>query len=336
MLVLFFVTAVSCANVSPVSTEDSARESIPVFKNIEAITPQWQSFADGVGYFHGKAASPKIEFWALKIELNTPELRVVVKGGADADSSGFYNEPERRSFPRTLSAKVSSFVRDNNLIAGINAVPFDVSSSKEGQPIKNMGIVISGGETAAAANARYDALVFYKSGHGGNGRAAIVPQSAIHSTENIENAVGGFYQILISGQMAKRTQAGSAPSDSAAQPSNMEANASAAPLANAARHPRSAAGISADGERLYLLVIDGRRAGSVGATEAETALLLRALGSADGINFDGGGSSALALRFPDGKVKAVNTPVHGLIPGQERAVAGSLGIRKSAQTREDE
>lgn len=267
--------------------------------------PQWQSFADGIGYFHGMTASPKIEFWALKIDLNAPQLRVVVKGGA-------------------LSAKVSSFVRDNNLIAGINAVPFDISSSREGQPIKNMGVVISGGETVAATNARYDALVFYKSGQEGNGRAAIVPQSAIHSTENIENAVGGFHQILVGGQMAERTQVKNAPSANAAQ------------SASAARHPRSAAGISTDGECLYLLVIDGRRSSSIGATEAETALLLRALGSADGINFDGGGSSALALRFPDGKVRAVNTPVHGLIPGQERAVAGSLGIKKRTQVRAGE
>jgi exopolysaccharide biosynthesis protein len=77
------------------------------------------------------------------------------------------------------------------------------------------------------------------------------------------------------------------------------------------------------------VVIDGRRAGSVGATEAETALLLRALGAADGINFDGGGSTALALRYPDGKIRTVNTPVHGGVVGSERAVAGCLGIQET-------
>ncbi|MDR3020602.1 MAG: phosphodiester glycosidase family protein, partial [Treponema sp.] len=94
------------------------------------------------------------------------------------------------------------------------------------------------------------------------------------------------------------------------------------------RHPRSAAGISADGNTLYLIVIDGRRAGSIGGTENETALLLLALGAYNGINFDGGGSSALALRYPDGKTRAANTPIHGNIPGQERAVAGCLGISR--------
>jgi exopolysaccharide biosynthesis protein len=92
------------------------------------------------------------------------------------------------------------------------------------------------------------------------------------------------------------------------------------------RHPRSAAGISPEGRFLYLLVIDGRRSGSIGATEAETALLLRALGAHNGINFDGGGSSALAVRFGENRVRVVNRPVHAGIPGIERAVSGCLGV----------
>jgi len=205
-------------------------------------------------------------------------------------------------------------VRDNNLIAGINAVPFDIITAREGEPIRNMGIVISGGARLSPANPHYDALVFYKERRHGEEenravinaqpyrRAAIIRQSAVQSAENIENAVGGFFQILTNGEPARRTMTGDA------------------------RHPRSAAGVSDNGDILYLLVIDGRRAGSIGSTERETALILRKLGSWDGINFDGGGSSALAIRFNDGSVRAVNTPIH-LLPGQERAVAGCIGIR---------
>ena len=39
---------------------------------------------------------------------------------------------------------------------------------------------------------------------------------------------------------------------------------------------------------LYLLVVDGRRPGSVGATEVETALLLLSLGAESGLLMDGG------------------------------------------------
>ena len=280
---------ISCSTVSPVSLE---REKPAVFVSVEGVEPLWQDLAQGVGYFCGKIVSPKMEFWALRIDLSL--AGIVVRDGA-----GHLLGEEIADNKTALSVKVSSFVRDNGLLAGVNAVPFDVVSSRERRPIQNMGIVVSEGKLLAAVNPRYDALVFYK-----DGRAAIVRQSAIlpELIEEIENALGGFHRILSEGEAAERT------------------------LHGVTRHPRSAAGISAGGGYLYLLVIDGRRPGSLGATERETALLLRSLGCEDGINFDGGGSSTLALRFPDGKVRTVNTPIHGQIPGRERAVAGCIGV----------
>ena len=303
---LIFLTAIfltACAALSPVSME---RKQPAVFASINDVKPQWLPFVNGAGFFHGKIASARFEFYALMIDLIAPNIRITVKDGGAAKTA------LAAKAARALSAKVSSFVRDNDLIAGINAVPFDVTSSVEGQPIKNLGIVISDGELLSPVNLHYDALVFYDeydparetSPQGTSVRAAIVSQSSINdqSIQKIKNAVGGFYQILTDGEPAQRTRN------------------------NEQRHPRSTAGVSQDGRFLYLLVIDGRRADSAGGTEEETALLLRALGSHNGINFDGGGSSALAMRFPDGNVKVVNTPVHGMIPGQERAVAGCLGI----------
>ncbi|MCL2230944.1 MAG: phosphodiester glycosidase family protein [Treponema sp.] len=283
LLICLSLLFASCASVASV---DDGRQPV-TFPSVEDVTPVWREFAGGVDFFHGRTGSPRLEFWAVKIDLSSREIEIITKGGVVKNGI-------------THSAKVSSFVRDNNLIAGINAVPFDISSSIEGQAIKNIGIVVSNGILIAPANPNYDALVFYK-----DGTAAIVSQSSINSIANIENAAGGFHAILANGELTPRTQN------------------------NEARHPRSAAGISADGRYLYLLVIDGRRAQSEGATENETALLLRSLGSWNAINFDGGGSSALAMRFPDGGVRAVNTPIH-LLPGQERAVAGCIGVRSSS------
>ena len=241
-----------------------------------------------VAYCAGKVSHPRMEFNALRIDLSNPNLRMLAAGGGKAGVL------ENGKF---LSTKVSSFVRDNGLLAGINALPFSPVSGKEGEPRRNIGIVVTDGVMVSPPYPRFDALVFYA-----DGSAAIVSQSAL-SAENIANAVGGFHRILEADELVPRV------------------------IGIKTRHPRSAAGISLDGRYLYLLVIDGRRPGSVGSTEAQTALILRALGASEGINFDGGGSSALVLRYPDGKIRVTNTPIHNHIPGRERAVAGCLGVR---------
>jgi exopolysaccharide biosynthesis protein len=203
------------------------------------------------------------------------------------------------------SVTVSSFVRSRGLLAGINALPFYPSSDREGEPRTNTGLVISDGVMLSPPHTAFDALVFYP-----DGSAAIVPQSRVKSADGIANAVGGFYRVLEGGCLTERAANGKE------------------------RHPRSAVGICAGGRYLYLLVIDGRRPGSAGSTEAETAVILKRLGASEGLNFDGGGSSALALRYPDGHIRVANTPVHSGIPGRERAVAGCLGVGVRKENRE--
>ena len=280
LLVFVIPLFLSCATLSP--SGDAAQ---PIAApSPQTVQPHWEPFAQsgGVAYCTGTTARPRLEFHALRIDLSSDGLRIVVAGGGGGQGE-------------TLSTTVSGFVRDNNLVAGINALPFDPVSDREGQPRTNVGVVIADGVTVSPPHPEFDALVFYA-----DGSAAITAQTNLG--ENVTHAVGGFRRILESGEPVARVQ-------------NLNA-----------RHPRSAAGIAADGRYLYLLVIDGRRPGSVGSTEAETAVLLRSLGANDGINFDGGGSSALALRFPDGTVRVVNKPVHGGIPGRERAVAGCVGV----------
>ena len=71
----------------------------------------------------------------------------------------------------------------------------------------------------------------------------------------------------------------------------------------AARHPRTAAGVRADG-RILLVTVDGRQPEmSVGMTIAELAALLIELGAVEAVNMDGGGSTAMVVR---GRV--VNSP----------------------------
>jgi hypothetical protein len=305
---LFVLIGLSaCSTLSPVS---GLRESPPkTAGGIGDVRAEWQPFAvgesSGLAYFAGRTGEPLLEFHALRIGLDSPDLRILV--GAGEGDGGDKGEDGEGGEPPVRAVYVSSFVRNNGLLAGINAVPFEPSSDREGEKRRLTGLAVSEGRLIAKPVPRYAALVFY-----GRGEAAIVEQAELDTPppdrpdplEGIENAVGGFHVILRNGELTRRARE----------------------RRNGPRSARSAAGLSKEGKTLYLLVIDGKRLGSPGATEAETALILKQLGAEEGINLDGGGSSALALRFPDGETRLVNTPVHQIIPGRERAVAVCLGI----------
>jgi exopolysaccharide biosynthesis protein len=87
----------------------------------------------------------------------------------------------------------------------------------------------------------------------------------------------------------------------------------------AARHPRTAVGVTASGE-LLLVAVDGRQTISRGVTLAELAQLMKGLGAVDAINLDGGGSTSLSIR---GIV--ADSPSEG----RERPVANALLVYAS-------
>lgn len=89
-------------------------------------------------------------------------------------------------------------------------------------------------------------------------------------------------------------------------------------------HPRTAAGLTADGD-LVFVVVDGRQEGvSEGMTTPELAEIMIDLGVEDAINLDGGGSSTLVVSNPTPRV--VNVPVGILLPRTERDNGCNLAI----------
>jgi hypothetical protein len=92
------------------------------------------------------------------------------------------------------------------------------------------------------------------------------------------------------------------------------------------RHPRSAIGSTKDGD-VWLVIVEGRQALSVGATIDELAQIMVKLGCVDALNLDGGGSSELALA---GMV--VNRPSDG----SERPIANSILVFDKKKPRPNE
>jgi hypothetical protein len=90
-------------------------------------------------------------------------------------------------------------------------------------------------------------------------------------------------------------------------------------------NPRTAAGITRDGKRLVLAVVDGRTEQDAGMTLRETAELMLALGAYGAINLDGGGSTTMVVTHPDsvGVLRIVNRPSDRQ---GERAVGDALAV----------
>ena len=93
-------------------------------------------------------------------------------------------------------------------------------------------------------------------------------------------------------------------------------------------NPRTAVGFSADGLKMWLVVIDGRSSSSVGMTYVQLANYMKSLGADDALNLDGGGSSTLVARMPGATSLSVrNTPSDGA----QRAVPNGIGFISTAQ-----
>ena len=90
--------------------------------------------------------------------------------------------------------------------------------------------------------------------------------------------------------------------------------------------PRSGVGVSQNGQYLYLIAVDGRQPGySVGLTTSDEASLMLDLGIYNGLNLDGGGSTALVESDEKGGARLIDSP-SGSFGVVERFDGNNLGV----------
>lgn len=98
------------------------------------------------------------------------------------------------------------------------------------------------------------------------------------------------------------------------------------------RQPRTAFGVSKDGNTAIFMVVDGR-GDSIGATHWEMGLLMQEYGAYEAMHLDGGGSSTMAVQTVEDKAPVVQNDVS---EGSERKVINAVGVFQNAEKGEIE
>lgn len=186
---------------------------------------------------------------------------------------------------------VSDYAKKNKALIAINADYFDAKFNPIGLTIGPCGLWEGSKDTGR------EGVVAV-----GKGRALIQKQSDIMDPveEWVGAAVGGWPMLI---KECTPLTAKELPGSDAF---------------TRAPHPRTAVGLTKDGNTLYFVVADGRRSGIPGMTLAELAAFMDTeLGACSAINLDGGGSTAMWVGD-----KLVNRPSDGV----ERRVGDHLGV----------
>ena len=207
-------------------------------------------------------------------------------------SAAYADAPRQDSLhtPRELPVRASAGQTKDE---GVELVPFGTDRDTPASITENQGVLAAYG----TASARLDSIARCSS-------ALRVTHHFRPDRGRLTTIVGGWPRVVQDG----RNVGGASDSVEGTFPSF-----------SAKRHPRSAIGFSRDSTTIYLVAVDGRQETSDGMTLVELGDFLVSIGVYQGLNFDGGGSTALVI---DGKL--VNRPSDA---AGERAVGNAILVR---------
>ncbi|HUR46363.1 MAG TPA: phosphodiester glycosidase family protein, partial [Candidatus Saccharimonadales bacterium] len=243
----------------------------------QTITP-WQPLYKGIDFARGTNLGPNATFThlmvvtCLKIDLTDPDIQFLATPRAPG-----YLPPSRE----TISAALPNFLRTNGLAVASDCNFYNPSQpAGEGIGLQVYGLAISRGVTVSAGEPSdqiRDASILFTT----NKTPFIVYHNQYPGTNTagIYTAVSGFYPVLSNGVNVASWAVANYPDPTIHQV-----------------QPRTVFGLSQDRRYFFMMVIDGRQLStgySDGSTDTETATWLQMFGAWDGINMDGGGSSAI-------------------------------------------
>ena len=251
-----------------------------------------QAMLPGVSIHEEVRANPPTHFFVAVVDLKNPRLHLrVSRGGPDPDGEGKWQttlmEPtkiaEREHFDFVVNG-------DFFIARGVNDGEGTNSAYRAHQWALAEGPAMTDGVTWSTSTNARPCLVVHTNG-------AVTFETITQPAGDDWEVIGGNTMLVQDGKII--------------------------PHKTKVRHPRTVVGLDAAHSKLTLLLVDGRKPGvAVGMSYDELAEEMLRLGCTEALNLDGGGSSVLAVRAADSKMKILNVPTDG----RERAVVNALGI----------
>lgn len=245
----------------------------------------WSPLYRGIELATGTADTNEVRLqkvFTLRVDLADPTVE-------------FFSTPSNGDAPmETFGQTTTTFVQTHGVAVGVNANFFSPVNTTPNDPRDLSGLAISQGNVVSTHESSRPPILITRSNQ------VTITTTPPASLTNIWTAVSGSHLILINGV----PQLESCVTDFCLD------------------NPRTAVGVSQDGRYAYLMVIDGRQSSwSVGATLYETGQWLARFGAWNGLNLDGGGSTAMA-RLTNGAAVLVNKPSGGV----QRVNGNHLGV----------
>jgi len=237
--------------------------------------------------------NPSQRLFIAEVDLTNPKLRLrVSRGGPDPDGAGKWETTLME--PTQIAAREKfNFVVNGDFFKakGVNDGEGTNAHFRAAQWALVEGPAMTAGETWATASNARPCLVLHKN------NSVTIERLTSPSTDALEVIAGNTILVRDSKVVPHQTKV---------------------------RHPRTAVGLDATGNKLIFLVNDGRKPGvAVGLSYDELGAEMVRLGCTEALNLDGGGSSVMAVRpLNTEKFQILNAPTDG----RERAVANVLGI----------
>ena len=269
--------------------------NIPYFSR-PAQTNEARSLFQGIAYRREFRSNPRPNvIHIVSIDLKAPGIGIFVTPGAPTADLTETNARTATEFLKEFKLQLA--VNANFFYTCIEEAPWDYYP-RSGDRVNNVGHAISKSKAYSQPDPSFPALCF-----DAKNRAQII--------ENGTCPAGTAYGIAGDTLLVKNSKMVAQSQEERKQDKP---------------YPRTVAAIDFTGEKLWLIVVDGKqRLYSEGLTSGETTQIAMELGAETVLNLDGGGSVTLAVASPSG-AKLLNAPIQNKIPMQERLISNHLGF----------